>query len=1016
MKKLLLFLTLAFFISLSLKAQIVIQDNDLEENISYTWTNDNEYLIDGFVFFKPGSILTIEAGTVIKGMSFPTGGDPTSILTIMKGATINALGEASCPIIFTSELDDLSNPTDLGIDDKGLWGGVILLGNGILATLDGTSIVDGTINSLFDYGGTDNAESSGTLRYVSIRHAGGEIGIGAEINGLTLAGIGSGTTIEYVETFACSDDGIEFLGGAVDAKYLTSLFNGDDAFDFDLGWQGKGQFWFGIAEDGGWGLEGDGAKPDLSGNPSNPILSNLTFIGNTLASNAEGIVLRDNSKGKFYNSIITSYGQSGFVIEELDPFTQSSFDNLLAGDITIANNIWFDFNIGNTYEDFIRVDGATGNEQADVIAHFNANNNEITDPQLTSVCYNDLTCINPLPQTGSLALSGAQTLTDPFFQNVNHRGAFGNSNWTQGWSILDPNLAGNNCTGIIEGKITIQIDENNDCLPDLGEQGLEDWIIEIQSPSLNYFVKTNDNGEYIGFIPNDATQAIIQPANYLWNVCTTNISLTNVGSAGATNAAFSVQAISECPLMTVDISSPFLRRCFDNTYTVKYCNQGTVVAEDVSIEVELGDLVDFISSPISSTINADGKYVFEVDDLDIGTCISFPILVNVNCDAVLGQTHCATAEVFPDTICSSALAAPLIELEVECLGSEVKFKATNASNIGMTQPANYIVTEDHVMMQAPNANFQLGANESQDFVFSTNGTTFHFQTIKHPGFAEFGVVTSGIEGCVADPNDPFSTGFLTGFSLSSGDQNTSIDCQENIGAFDPNDKTPYPAGIQEENYLRKNTDVEYRIRFQNSGTDTAFNIVVIDTISEFLDLNTLRVGVSSHDYEWSLDGRALSFNFNNIMLPDSNINEPASHGFIKFKISQIPDLADGTMIYNRADIYFDFNEPILTNEVFYTIGQPLPNDVLSIFDLKNFENKIKVFPNPFNEKTIIDLKEEKIRTGRLNIYNQLGQLVRSQNFQNHLIEVKKNELQAGVYFFEIQGENNWLGSGKLLIK
>ncbi len=140
-----------------------------------------------------------------------------------------------------------------------------------------------------------------------------------------------------------------------------------------------------------------------------------------------------------------------------------------------------------------------------------------------------------------------------------------------------------------------------------------------------------------------------------------------------------------------------------------------------------------------------------------------------------------------------------------------------------------------------------------------------------------------------------------------------------MDSYDPNDKQVVPFGLTNENLIEKTTELDYTIRFQNTGTIEAVNIVVLDTLSEFLDIETIRLGMVSHDYNFMIDGdadtRILRFQFDNINLPDSNTNEPASHGFIKFKIKQKANNRIGTVIKNRAAIYFDFNSPIITNTI-----------------------------------------------------------------------------------------------------
>ena len=198
----------------------VIQDSDLDSAGVYTWTKDTIYHLDGFVFLENTGSLTIEAGTIIKGLKQEnvTSGDNASALIISRGATIYAVGTKDAPIIFTGEDDDLTDPFDLTPFDRGEWGGLIILGAGTLGNSSPEAAIEGIPAGEYRavYGGTNDADSSGVLKFVSIRHGGAALSPGDEINGLTLGGVGSGTEISYVEVYSNLDDGIEFFGGAVD--------------------------------------------------------------------------------------------------------------------------------------------------------------------------------------------------------------------------------------------------------------------------------------------------------------------------------------------------------------------------------------------------------------------------------------------------------------------------------------------------------------------------------------------------------------------------------------------------------------------------------------------------------------------------------------------------------------------------------------------------------------------------------------------------------------------------------
>lgn len=209
-----------------------------------TLTSDKIWILDGKVVVSAGVTLTIQAGTIIKGKEGT--GTLASALIIPKGAKINAVGTAASPIIFTSVLDNIAigqkSGTNLTNTDKGKWGGLIILGNAKISAASGDvlSQIEGipASETYGAYGGADDADNSGTLKFVSIRHGGALIGSGNEINGLTLGGVGNGTVISDIEVVANLDDGVELFGGTVNIDRLLCAYVGDDAIDIDQNYAG----------------------------------------------------------------------------------------------------------------------------------------------------------------------------------------------------------------------------------------------------------------------------------------------------------------------------------------------------------------------------------------------------------------------------------------------------------------------------------------------------------------------------------------------------------------------------------------------------------------------------------------------------------------------------------------------------------------------------------------------------------------------------------------------------------
>jgi len=401
------------------------------------FTNDKTWILDKLVFVNPGQTLTIEAGTVIKGN--PGQGENASALIVAKGAIINAIGTQNSPIIFTALSDDLNG--SLSINARGLWGGLIVLGDARLNSSPGTSAIEGipTSESRGLYGGNDDADNSGTLQYISIRHGGTDIGAGNEINGLTLGGVGSGTTIDHIEIVSNADDGIECFGGKPSIKNLVISYCADDCFDYDEGFRGNIQFAliFQDPNEGDRMGEHDGGTTPEDGSPyAHPVFYNATYIGRGIATGKRAITFRDNAGGEYHNSIIMNQGK-GIDIEKLGS-GQDAYARFVAGELVIANNVFFDVAIAGTGAvdtDLFKVSFADGVTDAGEVANFQASfaskNNTVANPGIT------VSPLSPVP-TNSVNVGNAATPTDSWFTTTTYKGAFdpSASNWATGWTLL----------------------------------------------------------------------------------------------------------------------------------------------------------------------------------------------------------------------------------------------------------------------------------------------------------------------------------------------------------------------------------------------------------------------------------------------------------------------------------------------------------------------------------------------------------------------------------------------------
>ncbi len=389
-----------------------------------TWNRANTYVLNGMVFVNSGQTLTIEEGTVIKGQSGQ--GENASALIVARGAKINADGTSTNPIIFTSEADQIRRKADdsgfensgnLTPSTNGLWGGLIILGNAVLNSSPGESAVEGipTNESRGLYGGNNDLDNSGSLKYISIRHGGTDIGAGNEINGLTLGGVGSATEIDFVEIIANADDGVEFFGGTARIKHLISTNVGDDAIDYDEGWRGFVQFAL-VYQPSDRGGEHDGGTDPEDGTPyATPVFANVTSIGKGMASGKRALTFRDNAGGLYWNSIFTEWGK-GVDVEDLGS-GEHAMARLNAGDLQFSQNILW--NCANNQLNEQIVD----NNGNDLWMHANVVNNQMTDPMFSNVLY---------PQATEAASAIWPSGLDAWFTQTNYKGAF-NPNMSDAW-------------------------------------------------------------------------------------------------------------------------------------------------------------------------------------------------------------------------------------------------------------------------------------------------------------------------------------------------------------------------------------------------------------------------------------------------------------------------------------------------------------------------------------------------------------------------------------------------------
>lgn len=366
-----------------------VLDKDITENV--TLETGKNYTLNGGIHVKAGATLTIQPGVTITAKHDGT----VDYILVEQGAKIDAQGTASQPIVMTSEKKE-----------AGAWGGLHICGYAHTNNGSGSSEIGNA-----PYGGNNDADNSGTLKYIRLEYTGYAFDEEHEANGVSFYGVGSGTTVEHLQAYKGSDDGFEFFGGSVNVKYLVATSCSDDSFDWTEGWNGKAQFLVAYQEGEtslGYAcdclMECDNNGTNFAATPvAHPVIANATLIGN--GGEAQGVRLRAGTEVELYNTIITGKGKALTVeTNETENALKNGTSKLeyvaIAGELSSKQGIY-------TNADFVQATGNLDNQT------FTWSNNYVG------------------------TLDGGKDLSaDSFFTSTDYKGAVkSGEDWTEGWTL-----------------------------------------------------------------------------------------------------------------------------------------------------------------------------------------------------------------------------------------------------------------------------------------------------------------------------------------------------------------------------------------------------------------------------------------------------------------------------------------------------------------------------------------------------------------------------------------------------
>ncbi|MFM2048176.1 MAG: hypothetical protein RI955_724 [Bacteroidota bacterium] len=637
-----------------------------------------------------------------------------------------------------------------------------------------------------------------------------------------------------------------------------------------------------------------------------------------------------------------------------------------------------------------------------------------------SINSNTITCTNT--STGSIANyywnyddGGSSSLMNP----PTHTFLFGGQHWV----ALSVNSAGG-CSDSLVQYFNISIpnadtltgnvfnDINNNGIKDVGELGIANQYIYLYAQGTSTYTYTDVVGKYSFILPS-GTDSIYAPNIWMYSrtlpLNTDHYVVTTTGN----------QHLSGFDFGYVDTVSTIAGHVFFDTNGNGTQDAGELNASAIRVDVYGNTMsthvyTDYFGNYTALLYYGNGTY-------------------NITCNPVLsGYTgyNISTSPTQYNVTTSNATTYNGNDFGLNPIssttGDNLMVNITPANTAVPGYGAWYYVTVKNIGSTTVGGNVVFNYDPSLIFVNAINGT--NNSTTNQVSW----VVSSLSPGAYSQNTIVLNVASTTSLGtalthnasvvLSSG---TDVDLSNNainyqqvvVGSYDPNEKTVSPVGEGANGAINPNNNGEltYTIRFQNTGTAPAINIVVKDVIDADLDLNTLQMLESSNNNTLSVDDvtRLATWKFQNIMLADSNHDEPHSHGYLQFKIKLKSGLTQNTALNNTANIYFDFNAAVITNTTTNTVDYALGvNDIVD----GNLPT-ISVAPNPMNEFTTIRIDGLKGTADvDVTITNLLGEQVKTLTHQTNIITLKRNELSSGIYFYELKNNGNKIGNGKIVME
>jgi uncharacterized repeat protein (TIGR01451 family) len=561
------------------------------------------------------------------------------------------------------------------------------------------------------------------------------------------------------------------------------------------------------------------------------------------------------------------------------------------------------------------------------------------------------------------------------------------------------NLTSNSKLKSVSGKVFADLNRN--CLVDSLDLNINNQLIYNHIDS-NYSISSQ--GNYTVYLHNTDSVKLEfinqNDSNYQLSCFSNHIqTLVLKDTVKTARLDFPVQPKTRGHCLDItSFSNGILRAGRWGQYRLDYVNNGIDTAFNAKLEITIDtSIVDSIFSSFNYSL-VGNKLVFSLGNVRGFETRTITYGIKLKARFLLGTSICHKALISPacNLYTTTNHDSTKITAKTKCISkNKIELELKNESSFNQKIASDIYVYKDDSLSNL--STVKLNANETKVLTYHLDANTvFTSKLVLNNNDPVQPIIVLHDDKCALSkdfkPNNP-----VLNFHRQHDSREYEENCDIVRGSYDPNIKSVQPVGITSENYTSTGTELSYRIDFQNTGNDTAFRIVVTDSLSESLNIATFIPGTSSHPYSVEFEKRKVKFIFDPIALVDSVTNEPGSHGYVTFKIKHNSNIKPKTKIENGASIYFDYNPPIITNTVFNTIY-----DVLLIVRSTNGVVKtdgtpIKVYPNPVTNTINIGLSEL-VSQLSIELFDIQGKLIKKIVFPSDLnVQVNTENLENGIY-------------------